>query len=185
MSARLPGRVAVATCIACGARSREGDCPEGCTDLALDLVDAGEVDALAARLAALEIRIDALRKLPEAILAAAPHGHDGLREQARAALGLGVPSAEADVEIVEAWGCPKCGRIDAPQPCLGVCIRRPVLMQDASAYRVLTHEADLAAGCDRELSALARLLLHVRPRAGQEERSWAALRAQAQALLND
>jgi hypothetical protein len=183
MPETLNRRLPVATCIACGARSRGGECESGCVDVPLDLVDAGDVDALAARLEALEARRPALREVVEELAAGALSGWPAVRAQARAALGVPVPEAGAGAEIVEAWGCPQCGRVDAPQPCLGVCIRRPVLMADASEYRALADRVEPATQADRELSALARLAAHVNPRPGQEDRTRGALASRARALL--
>jgi hypothetical protein len=153
-TASLAERLTVAACIGCGARSRTGACAEGCADVPLDLVDAGDVDALAAHVRGLQRRVRALRALGEAA-GAPPHE---LRERARAALRLSVPPRDA-TPIVEAWGCPDCGRIDAPRPCLGVCERRPLLMADAGEYRRLAREADeLRAEVD-ELASRARLWL--------------------------
>jgi hypothetical protein len=182
MPATISGRLAVATCIACGARSRAAECPEGCVDLAIDLVEVAEIDALADRLAALEARIAALSEVAEALAAEGACDVESLRDAARAALQLKVPPADRDIKVVQAWGCPRCGRIDAPQPCLGVCVRRPVLMADASEYRTPAEQAERAARRDRALSELARLVAYVNPRPGHEERGLAALRARARAL---
>src|SRR4051812_31540851 len=57
---QIKGRYAVATCIACGARTRHAECPDGCADVALDLVEAESVDALDRRLIALKERVTGL-----------------------------------------------------------------------------------------------------------------------------
>ena len=88
-----------------------------------------------------------------------------------------MPPRDAAPPIVEAWGCPDCGRIDAPRPCLGVCERRPLLMADAGEYRRLARAADeLRAEVD-ELASRARLIANVKARPGHEETTMAALRA--------
>jgi hypothetical protein len=118
-------------------------------------------------------RVEALRALgddPEVPLAE-------LRERAREALRAVVPPRDSDVRIVEAWGCPRCGRIDALQPCLGVCVRLPLLMADATEYRRLAVVADELAGEERTLARGARLIANVRPRPGHEQITDAALRA--------
>ena len=60
----LTGHLTVATCIGCGARSRAGECPDGCADVALDLVDLVDV---AEWTEALEARVAALRELALAV----------------------------------------------------------------------------------------------------------------------
>lgn len=164
-------RFEVAACIACGTRFRDGECPDGCADVPLRLVDAGPVDELAAHVEALRGRVGALRELDrDAPLSV-------LRERARAALRTPVPPRDRDVELVDAWGCPECGRIDALRPCLGLCFRRPLLMTDASEYLRLAETADALAGEERELARAARMLANVKARPGHEEITARALRA--------
>jgi hypothetical protein len=172
MTAELTGRLTVAACIGCGARSRPGECSDECFDVPLDIVDAGPLDALAAHVAALTFRVRELRALTrygDAPLSA-------LRERARAALRLTVPAREQDVPIYEAWGCPACGRIDAPQPCIGVCIRRPVLMAGAGDFRPPARAADELAAEEGNLALIARKIANVRPRPGYEHATADALR---------
>jgi|SRR5215217_3886109 len=166
-------RLTVAACIGCGARSRAGACADGCEDVPLDLVDAGHVDALAEHVAALEQRVRGLR----ALAGDAGAGLPVLRQRARAALRTPVPPREPEAPIVEAWGCPDCGRIDAPQPCLGVCERRPLLMADADEYRRLALAADALAAEERALARRARLVANVTARPGHEAATTEALRA--------
>jgi hypothetical protein len=172
-TAELPGRITVQACIACGTRFRGGECDDGCADVALELVDAGPVDELAAHVDGLRRRVEALRALRAGSDAPLPE----LRERARAALHIAVPPRDPDVRIVEAWGCPKCGRVDALQPCLGVCVRLPLEMDDAGEYRRLAAVADELAGEERSLARAARLVVNVRPRSGYEQTTDAALRA--------
>lgn len=89
------------------------------------------------------------------------------------------------IETVKAWQCLGCGRIDAPQPCIGVCEDRKVeLVYAAEHARTL---ADLARerGRAQRLGALLRLIAATTPRAGEWERSYLALQAQARAILAD
>src|SRR4051794_41336589 len=65
----LTGHLTVATCIGCGARSRGGECPDGCADVALDLVDLADA---AERAEALEARVAALRELALTVAGDAP-----------------------------------------------------------------------------------------------------------------
>jgi hypothetical protein len=176
-------RLEVATCIACGARSRVGDCADGCTDVPLDLVSAAEVDAAVARVAALEARADAFASVLQAAMAEGEPDWNELRSAARSALRLRLPDPQPEPEVVQAWGCPECGRVDAPQPCLDVCIRRPVLMADAAEYRALEPRASTAAERERRLRAPVRLLAYVAPRRGEEARTHKGLRAAARAAF--
>jgi hypothetical protein len=182
MMAALSRHLPVATCIGCGARSQSAECSDGCTDVALDLVDAGALATLAARSEALEVRVAALRALARTVAADAPPGWTAIHAQARAALRLPVP-AEPEIEIIEAWGCPVCGRVDAPRPCLGICVRRPGTVADVREYRELAPRAERARAADRALSGLAHILATVTPRPGREELTTARVRSQARDLL--
>jgi hypothetical protein len=181
MAARLGRRVDVATCIACGARSRVGDCPIGCSDVALDLVDADDVDAAAARVAGLASRVAAFSAVVEAV--ATDAGSDDVRERAHNALRIEVPEPSPEPKVIEAWGCPECGRVDAPQPCLDVCIRHPVPMTDAAEYEVVAKQMEALEQSERELARVVRLIAHVTPRRGEEGRSRDALRTAARDVL--
>jgi hypothetical protein len=179
----LSGHLTVATCIGCGARSRGGECPDGCADVALDLVDVADLVDAAERVEALEARAAALGELVLIVAADAPFVWAEVRERARAAIRLPVPP-EPDVAMIEAWGCPRCGRIDAPQPCLGVCVRRPRAVADVSEYRRFAARSEQLAAEDRTLTGLARLLATVTPRPGQEESTVLAVRSRARELLD-
>ena len=150
----LTGHLTVATCIGCGARSRGGECPDGCADVALDLVDIVDLADAAERAEALEARVAALRELALAVAGDAPFAWAEVHERAREAIRLPVPP-EPDIAVIEAWGCPRCGRIDAPQPCLGVCVRRPGAVADASGYRRFAERSEQLAADDRALTGLA------------------------------
>ena len=181
--ARLPQRLTVATCIACGARSRAGDCPDGCADVPLDLVAAAAVDALAERVVSLAARAAAFRAVLEMLGADPVREWGEVRGAAIAALRTTVPEAQPPEEVIKAWGCPECGRVDAPQPCLEVCIRRPVLMADAADYRELAVVAAQAEADDERLEAVVRLVARLTPRPGADERNRDAINARAAALL--
>jgi hypothetical protein len=80
---------------------------------------------------------------------------------------------------VKTWWCPDCGGIDAPQPCLGVCIRRPIEWVPAARYEQETAIALAERERERILRALLRDLAFVTPREGQWQRNWSALAARA------
>jgi len=84
------------------------------------------------------------------------------------------------VEHVKAWQCIGCGRIEAPQECVGVCEFKRLEM-----VYLFEHEQALAEErAKRErLEALLRHLARVTPRAGEFERSWRALQDDARQAL--
>ncbi len=92
-------------------------------------------------------------------------------------------TASAAPLIVEAWRCIGCGRIEAPQPCVGVCEDRKVRLVDAADHEaalMLLREADERAAT---LEGLVRRLAQTRPRAGAWEQSYKALQDEAQRAL--
>jgi hypothetical protein len=88
-----------------------------------------------------------------------------------------------DVERIVAWQCVGCGRLEGPQPCVGVCQDRKVTLIPADAYdaalaRLGEAEARLGA-----LESLARKMALSTPRAGAWEKSYRALQDEARRAL--
>jgi hypothetical protein len=80
------------------------------------------------------------------------------------------------VERTTAWQCIGCGRIESPQPCIGVCRDRAAEFVDAADYdRLAAHAA--------ALEALVRQLAATTPRKGEWERSYRVLQERARATL--
>ena len=79
-------------------------------------------------------------------------------------------------ERFKAWQCIGCGRIESPQPCIGVCRDRNAEFVDATDYdRLLSDNA--------VLRAIAREIATITPRPGEHERSYRALQARARKAL--
>ena len=79
------------------------------------------------------------------------------------------------LERRKVWECIGCGRIDDPQPCVGICRDQKV-------------EYVLAADHDRQLEALMRVLRTIAqttPHEGEALRHWKALQAEARAALGE
>ena len=81
-------------------------------------------------------------------------------------------------ERFPAWQCVGCGRIDGPQPCVGICRDRKVELVAAAAL-------DQARSRIAELERLLQVLAHTTPHADAWERSWRELQARARAVLRD
>ena len=86
-------------------------------------------------------------------------------------------------ERIAAWQCIGCGRIEGPQPCIGVCQDKKVTFVAADAYdaalaQLGATEARLAA-----LESLARRMSLSTPRNGEWEKSFRALQAEARRAL--
>ncbi|MBS0569960.1 MAG: hypothetical protein JSS28_05095 [Proteobacteria bacterium] len=88
-------------------------------------------------------------------------------------------------EYIQAWQCIGCGKIEAPQPCIGVCRDRKVLFIGKDE-----HEAALAeiARLRTQLQSIASRLQRfglAAPRPGQWEAAYVAMQTQARALIEE
>jgi hypothetical protein len=170
---------------------RWGTCDTACSEHRLELVSAAEFDALEGDRAAVRARIGACRPIAEALAATEP-GLDGwqaaYRASQRAALAVlsrHEPRDDADepAEHVTTWWCAECGGIDAPQPCLGICVWRPLDWVNRTRYEAARSRAAGQRDVERALVRLLRRVACVTPREGQWERNWRALHADAQEAL--
>jgi len=87
-----------------------------------------------------------------------------------------MPSTAATTERIKAWQCIGCGKIDAHQPCIGIC-------QDQKVDLVYACDYDRALARTTELESLVSLLARTTPRAGEWEHSWRLLQERARGLL--
>ena len=89
------------------------------------------------------------------------------------------------IDYIQAWQCIGCGKIEAPQPCIGVCRDRKVLMVGKGEHeQVLAELADV----QQQLKGLQAVLLQLawsQPRDGQWERCWRALQLRAREWIAD
>ena len=86
-------------------------------------------------------------------------------------------------DIMKAWQCIGCGRIEAPQNCVGICQDRKVDLVYAGELDAMRAASDAASGHVELLEAVVRRLARTTPRDGEWERSWRALQADARRAL--
>jgi len=86
-------------------------------------------------------------------------------------------------EYIQAWQCVGCGKIEAPQPCIGVCRDRKILMVGKDEFERVAGERDRANALVQTAIALLSRVVHSTPHAGQWERSYRALQAQAREAI--
>lgn len=86
-------------------------------------------------------------------------------------------------EVLKAWQCIGCGRVEAPQTCVGVCEDRRVEFVRAGDYDALEARLREAERRAQSLEGLVRQLLMTTPREGAWERSYRALQQRARALI--
>ena len=87
-------------------------------------------------------------------------------------------------ERMQAWQCIGCGRLEAPQNCIGICQDRRVELVYAVELDASEAERAKTARERDALFALVRRLAFSRPREGEWERSYRALQAQAREVLS-
>ena len=86
-------------------------------------------------------------------------------------------------DYIKAWQCIGCGKIEAPQTCIGVCRDRKVLLVGMDVHQQALDEIQRLYGEQEQLRAVLAKLAHTTPRDGQWEASWRALQEQARRLL--
>ncbi len=85
--------------------------------------------------------------------------------------------------VLDAWRCIGCGRIEGPQPCIGVCQDRKVQFVYAAEHTQALARLAEAESRRGALESLVRRLATTRPRAGEWERSYRALQDEARRAL--
>jgi hypothetical protein len=86
-------------------------------------------------------------------------------------------------EQITAFQCIGCGRIEAPQPCIGICEDRKVQFVYATQHEEALKRLELAEERIRALERFVRHFASTTPRAGEWERSYRTLQAQARRAL--
>jgi hypothetical protein len=86
-------------------------------------------------------------------------------------------------DYVKAWQCIGCGKIEAPQTCIGVCQDRKVEFVYAGQHEDVLARLELARRQAMTLGALVRRLATTNPRAGAWEATYRALQTQARSTL--
>jgi hypothetical protein len=96
---------------------------------------------------------------------------------------MAMASETAMADRLTVWQCIGCGRLEAPQPCIGVCQDRKVELVDARAYDRLAMQAQRTHRQAQAFQNLLRRLAWTTPREGAWDRSYRNLQQQARTLL--
>jgi hypothetical protein len=86
-------------------------------------------------------------------------------------------------DCVKAWQCIGCGKIEAPQTCIGVCQDRKVEFVYAYEHEEVLAQLAIARRQARALEALARRLASTNPLENGWEASYRAMQEQARLTL--
>lgn len=84
------------------------------------------------------------------------------------------------IDYVKAWQCIGCGKIEAPQTCVGICQDRKVEFVYATEHREAIARTEAQV---RGLTAIVRQIAQTTPRDGEWERSYRALQESARLAL--
>jgi hypothetical protein len=183
------------SCVGCGALEAPAECTNQCDDHRMHIVRGAEHAPWVAAAAAREAQIGPLTEAVAALARAEPavggagagageRAYGELQRRARAALRAAPDAGDPPAaEAVEAWHCTACGRIEAPQPCLGVCLRVREDFVLAEAQEAAVARALAFGDRTRPLRAILGRLAWTRPREGQWERSLRVLQDEARAAL--
>jgi hypothetical protein len=91
--------------------------------------------------------------------------------------------AKPSFDSIPAWQCIGCGRIEAPQNCVGICQDRRVEFVYASEHAQALRDLEAATRERDALHRLVRRLAFTKPREGEWERSYRMLQQEARAVL--
>ena len=172
-------------------------CEGACSEHKRELVSGGDYDDLKAAAAACRARIQGLRAVVGELARREPGpdewrvAYEALQQSARSLLrrSRSAPGGRDDdllspAETVIVRRCQDCGGVDAPQPCIDVCIWGPCIWVRPTGWmrprmsRSARGPPSISRLSSRWL-ALLRRLAFATPRDGQWERSWRACQSQA------
>ncbi len=189
-------RVVIPRCIGCGAMYELERCEGGCRQERLELVAAGDLQALqaAGELATARVQgaLPVLRELTDresvddwqqAYTTLSGHARELLHDAWAGAEPIGAETTLAAAPRIEVWRCPDCGSVDAPQECLGICIWRRFEWVRAAELDRRQPRVEDAIKLERRVHGLLGRIAFATPREGAWERSWRALSSQARESL--
>jgi hypothetical protein len=164
-------------------------CPGPCREEKLELVAGEDYDALVSAAESHRVRLRSLAALIRDIARSEPGPEDlattyqSLRGRAREELRevrsalAGGPLAGAETTVV--WRCAECGGLDAPQPCIDVCIWRPTEWARARDFEAELARSQREIELERSQVGLLTRFAFVTPRQGELRSNWQAFRDEA------
>jgi hypothetical protein len=184
-------------CIGCGAMGNEEPCAGSCKFRKLEIVGAAEYaelvenfDAIKEQAKRLQAMVGEIAGLGEeqsdhenAYRELQTHAREFLRSSDRDELS-GQDKIGQEFEPATVWLCATCGQVEAPQSCLGVCIRRNGEFLRADHYFALAIQIEEEQRHAREILALVRQLAWVAPHSGQWEKTCLAFKEKATKLMH-
>ena len=163
-------------CIGCVAMGNSEPCAGACKFRKLEIVGAVEYAELVENFAAIKEQTNRLQAMVGEISGLGEeqsdyehayrelqrHAGEFLRSSDRDELS-GLDKIGQEFEPATVWLCATCGQVEAPQSCLGVCIRRNGEFLRADHYVALAIQIEEEQRHAREFLALVRQLAWVAP----------------------
>jgi hypothetical protein len=87
------------------------------------------------------------------------------------------------IDTIEAWQCIGCGRVEAPQTCIGVCRDRKVLLVGLADFEQVCAEADVLRARLLDIRSELQRFALAKPHAGRWDAAWEALQTSVRELL--
>ena len=188
-----PNELSIPTCLGCGAMSLPGTCETGCAEHKLVLVRAATLRELTDAEHAIMAAIRALQPPVEELLqstfdASGDAAYRAWQSRALAALRTAPATRELGKMLEEptepaiTWWCDRCSGVDAPQPCLGICVWKPVDWVNERIYTDLREQVVRQYAREERLRVLVTRITQTSPNPGQHRRNWLAFKQQAERL---
>jgi hypothetical protein len=193
---KLPDCLTLWRCIGCGAIGNAEQCTGACVYQKLDIVSAEDHAELLEQFATIKRQAQCLEAVVRDIAALTDErsGHEGAYRRLQTSARTLFRSLEheaissqnkraPDDERAVVWSCTTCGQVEAPQPCLGICIRRNGDFLRASDHDELAARVESTQIRALEMAALVRQFIWVAPHVGQWDAALSAFQLKALELL--
>ena len=87
------------------------------------------------------------------------------------------------IDTIEAWQCIGCGRVEAPQTCIGVCRDRKVRLVGLADFEQACAEVEVLRARLLDIRSELQRFALARPHAGRWDTAWEALQISVRELL--
>ncbi|WP_017463284.1 hypothetical protein [Dyella ginsengisoli] len=87
-------------------------------------------------------------------------------------------------DTIEAWQCIGCGRVEAPQTCIGVCRDRKVQLVGLADFEQARAEAEALRERLADVHARLQRFALAKPNEGHWDAAWQALQTQLREVLD-
>jgi hypothetical protein len=86
-------------------------------------------------------------------------------------------------DYIQAWQCIGCGKIEAPQTCIGVCRDRKIMLVGIEDHQQALDEVQRLYGQLEQAQSMLARMARTTPREGHWREAWKATQEQARRIL--